>query len=50
MFFYNRVPFWLYILVVLVLIPLAIYEYKTKTKKEYPNHPLKYVIVPAITF
>lgn len=50
MFFYNRVPFWLYTLVVLVLIPLAIYEYKTKTKKEYPNHPLKYVIVPAITF
>ena len=37
-------------MVVLVLIPLAIYEYKTKTKKEYPNHPLKYVIVPAITF
>lgn len=50
MFFYNRVPFWLYTLVVLVLIPLAIYEYNTKTKKKYPNHPMKYIIVPTITF
>ena len=50
MFFYNRVPFWFYTLVVLVLIPLAIYEYKTKTKKKYPDHPMKYIIAPSTAF
>ncbi len=47
MFFYNRVPLWFYTLVVLVLIPIAIYEYNTKTKKKYPNHPVKYIIATA---
>ncbi|MBR0349043.1 MAG: hypothetical protein IIX16_05320 [Clostridia bacterium] len=47
MFFYNRVPLGFYTLVVLVLIPIAIYEYNTKTKKKYPNHPVKYIIATA---
>ncbi len=50
MFFYNRVPLWFYTLVVLVLIPIAIYEYNTKTKKKYPNHPIKYMIAAASIF
>ncbi len=47
MFHFNRLPLWLYALVILVLIPLAVYEYNTKTKKKYPNHPVKYMIATA---
>ena len=50
MFFYNRVPLWFYTLVVLVLIPIAIYEYNTKTKKEYPNHPIKYMLATGCVY
>ena len=49
MFHFNRLPLWLYALVILVLIPLAVYEYNTKTKK-YPNHPVKYMIATASIF
>ena len=47
MFHFNRLPLWLYALVILALIPLAVYEYNTKTKKKYPNHPVKYMIAAA---
>ncbi len=50
MFFYSRVPFWFYALVVLIIIPASIYEYNTKTKKKYPNHPAKYTIAPSGMF
>lgn len=50
MLFYNRVPLGFYTLVVLVVIPLAIYEYNTKTKKKYPDHPVKYLIATASIF
>lgn len=50
MFHFNRLPLWLYALVILVLIPLAVYEYNTKTKKRYPNHPVKYMIATASIF
>lgn len=50
MFHFNRLPLWLYALVILVLIPLAVYEYNTKTKKKYPNHPVKYMIATASIF
>ena len=50
MFFYNNVPTWLYAAFILISIPFTIYEYNIKTKKEYPNHPLKYMLVPGYAF
>lgn len=50
MFFYNRVPLWLYAIVVVVLIPLAIYEYNTKTKKKYPGLPMKSLFTAGSVF
>lgn len=47
MFFYSRVPFGLYALLVLIIIPVGIYEFNTKTKKKCPNHPGKYMIYPG---
>lgn len=47
MFHFNRLPLWLYALVILVLIPLAVYEYNTKTKKKHPDHPVKYMVATA---
>lgn len=50
MFFYNRVPIGLYTLVILTIIPYVIYMYNTKTKKEYPNHPIKYMLATGCVY